>query len=173
MIDLIDLVKKTPNDKELGAKIRNLINNKMNTDIVIKRSSYSLNTTIGDVYLGGSKEKFCYSLEDTVRGEGIKIPGETAIPNGVYNWHITFSNRFKRDMISIYTEPNGYELKSKGISFKGLRIHGGNKSKDTHGCPLVAYRKLDADTIQGTAEKDLLNWAKSVGGKGVIKIINL
>ena len=144
----------------------------MESDILIKRDTYTLKSTTGKVYLGGSKEKFCYSLEDVVRAENVKIPGETAIPNGVYNWHITHSNRFKRDMISIYTESNGYELQSKGISFKGIRMHGGNTHVNTHGCPLVAYNKLNDDMIQGTAEKDLLNWAKSVGGKGVIKIEN-
>lgn len=144
----------------------------MKSDILINRDSYTLKTTLGKMYLGGSKEQFCYTLEDVVRGRGIKIKGHTAIPEGVYNWHITYSNRFKRDMISIYTEPNGYELKSKDISFKGIRIHGGNNHENTEGCPLVAYTKVNEDHIYKTAEKDLLEWAKSVGGKGVIKIVN-
>jgi len=144
----------------------------MESDILIKRKPKSLKSTIGNVYLGNSGEMFCYSLEDIVRGTGIKIHGETAIPEGVYQWHVTYSNRFKRDMISIYTEHNGYELKSNGIEFKGIRMHGGNTSKDTHGCPLVCYNRLNDDTIQGTAEKALTEWAKSVGGSGIIKIRN-
>ena len=53
-------------------------------------------------------------------------------------------------------QSNGYQIISNGIEFKGVRMHGGNRSKDTHGCPLVAFNRLDNDTIQGTAEKKLL-----------------
>lgn len=144
----------------------------METDIKIIRSVYTSRTTIGNLYLGDDSEKFCFTLEDTVRGRGIKIPNETAIPEGVYKWHITRSHRFKRDMISIYTEPNGYELKSYGIGFKGLRMHGGNTHVDTAGCPCVAFNKINDTTIQGTAENKLMNWAVSVGGSGIIHIIN-
>ena len=144
----------------------------MESDILIKRNSHTLKSAIGHVYLGNSSEKFCFSLEDVIRGTGIKVYGSTGIPEGVYKWHITHSNRFKRDMISIYTEENGYELINDSKSFKGIRMHGGNTHIDTHGCPLVAYNKINDDTIQGTAEKDLLEWAKSVGGEGIIKVRN-
>lgn len=143
-----------------------------NSDILLQRNIHTLKSTVGELFLGGSKEKFCYTLEDVVRGTGIKIKGETAIPAGVYKWHITYSNRFKRDMISIYTESNGYELINDGKSFKGIRTHGGNTHVHTHGCPLVAYNKLSDDKIQGTAEKELTKWAKSVGGSGIIKVLN-
>lgn len=144
----------------------------MESNILIIRNTHTLKSTLGNVYLGDSKEKFCYSLEDVIRGTGIKIKGSTGIPAGTYKWHITRSSRFKRDMISIYTEDNGYELINDGKSFKGIRIHGGNDHTHTHGCPLVAYNRLSDDKIQGTAESDLLAWAKSVGGKGIIKIRN-
>ena len=144
----------------------------MESDIYIKRVNHSLKSALGHVFLGDSKEKFCYSLEDVIRGTGIKIHGETGIPAGTYKWHITSSNRFKRDMICIYTEPNGYELINDGKSYKGIRAHGGNTAVDSHGCPLVAYNKISNDKIQGTAERDLTAWAKSVGGSGIIKITN-
>ena len=131
----------------------------MKSDIHIKRAGgHTLRAALGEIFLGGGIKRFCYSLEDCVRGKGVKIAGETAIPEGEYFWHITRSSRFKRDMISIYTESNGYEIINGGISFKGVRIHGGNTIKDTHGCPLVAYNKLSNISIQGTAEKDLLAW---------------
>ena len=142
----------------------------MESDILIQREIFTARTTIGDVFLGG--KNFCYSLEDTVRAKGIKVPGETAIPAGIYKWHITYSSRFKRDMISIYTESNGYQLIAEGISFKGLRIHGGNDHEDTEGCPLFAFIKVSDVKIYKTAEKDLLKWARSVGGKGSITIKN-
>lgn len=144
----------------------------MDSDIKIIRSIYTSRTTIGNVYLGDEAEKFCFSLEDTVRGRGIKIMGETAIPEGKYKWHVTRSHRFKRDMISIYTEPNGYELIAYDIGFKGLRMHGGNTHVDTAGCPLVAFNKVNNSTIHKSAEKKLTEWAKSVGSNGIITFVN-
>lgn len=144
----------------------------MESDIHLKRKIHSTKAALGEVFLGDSTEKFCYSLEDVIRAEGIKVYGETGIPAGVYNWHITYSNRFKRDMISIYSEDNGYELKNYGISFKGIRMHGGNDVEDSHGCPLVAYNKIGDDKIQGTAERDLTAWGKTVGSKGKIYVTN-
>ena len=38
--------------------------------------------------------------------------------------------------------------------FTGVRMHGGNDSKDTSGCPLVAF-KTDNKRIWSTAEKKL------------------
>ena len=38
--------------------------------------------------------------------------------------------------------------------FKGIRIHGGNTSKDSQGCPLVAFN-TDYKKIWGTAERKL------------------
>lgn len=142
----------------------------MNSHIDIIRDSYTARSTIGKLYTAG--EYFSYTLEDTVRASGIKVPGETAIPAGTYKWQVTHSSRFKRDMICIYTEDNGYELKSQDISFKGLRIHGGNTHENTEGCPLVAKNYINENTIQGTMEKELTAWAKKVGGKGTITIAN-
>jgi hypothetical protein len=51
-------------------------------------------------------------------------------------------------------------------------MHGGNTVVDSHGCPLVAFNKISDTKIQGTAEKKLLEWAKSVGGKGKIYVSN-
>lgn len=117
------------------------------------RKNYTQNSTTGELFI--DDEFFCYTLEDTVRAEGIKVKAHTAIPSGNYKVKVTMSSRFKREMPMIYSESNGFELKANGISFKGIRLHGGNTHANTEGCPLVAYRKLNNDTIQGTAERDL------------------
>lgn len=122
-------------------------------ELKLIRNTFTHNTTIGKLYIDG--EFFCYTLEDTARDEGIKIKGKTSIPRGVYKVKLSKSHRFKRTMPMIYTESNGYELKAKGISFKGIRIHGGNTHKNTEGCILVAKNKLNDDTIQGTMEYEL------------------
>lgn len=120
----------------------------------IYRKWFSARTTIGELYLNG--EFFSFTLEDTVRAFGIKVPGETAIPEGEYGCKITMSSRFGRDLPMVYTEDNGYELINGGISFKGIRFHGGNTHRNTEGCILIAYNKLDENTIQGTSESDLI-----------------
>jgi hypothetical protein len=97
---------------------------------------------IGDLFIDG--EFFCHTLEDEKRADGLKVYGETAIPTGVYNVKVTMSNRFKR-LMPLLLDVEG---------FRGIRIHGGNTSKDTHGCPLVAFN-TDYKRIWGTAEKKL------------------
>jgi len=97
---------------------------------------------IGDLFIDG--EFFCYTLEDEKRADGVKVYGETAIPTGTYNVKLTQSNRFKRLMPLLLDVP----------MFSGIRIHGGNTSKDTLGCILVAFN-TDYKKIWGTAEKYL------------------
>lgn len=122
--------------------------------LLLIRDTFTKTTTSGKLYVDG--DYFCYTLEDVVRGEGIKISGETAIPTGEYKVILSMSSRFKRLMPMVYTEDNQYEIIKGGISFKGVRLHGGNTHKDTHGCPLIAHNKIDDNTIQGSAEKDLV-----------------
>ena len=143
------------------------------SDILVNRKMYTKKSCIGVMILGESDSPFCYTLEDVSRGENIKIPAETAIPAGVYKWKVTFSQRFQREMIMIFTEPNGYELKNNGISFKGIRIHGGNTDKNTEGCILTAYKKTIDGKIYQTAEREITAWAKKVGGSGKIYVKNL
>lgn len=126
----------------------------MEAKIKVRRLNYSSRTTIGELSI--NDKFFCYTLEDTVRGEGIKVDRETAIPAGTYQVKLTMSNRFKRLMPIVFTESDGSTLKAKGISFSGVRIHGGNTHENTEGCILVGFNKVDSATIQGTAEKELV-----------------
>ena len=145
---------------------------RLEPEIKIIRDNYTLKSAVGQMFLGGSETRFCYTLEDVPRDVNIKIPKHTAIPAGIYNWKVTRSNRFKRDMILIYNHPIDYSIQVNGISFTGVRIHGGNDDGDTEGCPLVAYAKISNDRIYGTAEKELTAWAKRAGGEGTIIIEN-
>lgn len=118
------------------------------------RDTFTMRATAGRLLING--KPFCFTLEDAVRGDGVKIDSETAIPEyGGYLVKVTHSPRFNRLMPIIFTEPNEIEVKVKGVSFLGVRFHGGNTHSNTAGCPLVAYNRLNDTTIQGTAEKDL------------------
>lgn len=100
--------------------------------------------TIG-CFLVDANHKF-YSLEDTVREpfpwekqEPVlkwKIPGRTAIPRGKYKIGWTWSNRFKKPTLELYSVPG----------FSGIRIHAGNSSEDTEGCILLG-KSRDFDYI--------------------------
>ena len=113
--------------------------------LVIYRHTYNTEkdrNIIGDLHIDG--QFFCHTLEDEKRAEGVKVKHKTAIPTGVYKLILTVSNRFKR-LMPLLVDVEG---------FSGVRIHGGNTSKDTSGCPLVAFN-TDYVKIWGTAEKEL------------------
>ena len=106
--------------------------------IEVIRHTFTERSTIGSLYLNGKFE--CYTLEDVVR-VGPKVPGATAIPEGIYPVQITFSNRFKRDLPLLLNVPN----------FEGIRIHSGNRDTDTEGCILVGKAKA-ADRISNSVD---------------------
>lgn len=139
-------------------------------ELFLKRHTYTLTTTLGELYLNGNR--FSWTLEDVVRGENIKIAKHTAIPAGRYKVKVSFSHRFQRMMPMIYTESNGYELVNNGTRFKGIRIHGGNDHLDTEGCPLTAEHRISDDKIYGSKEKDLTEKLLELGGEGYITVIN-
>jgi len=98
-------------------------------ELKIIRNTFSEISTIGDFLIDG--ERFCFSLEDMTREPDVKISGKTAIPEGRYRVIIDQSKRFNRAMPHILDVPN----------FEGVRIHAGNRAKDTEGCPLLGFTK--------------------------------
>lgn len=99
-------------------------------EIKIERLQLDPDVTIGSLTVDGAFE--CWTLEDMVRADGVKIHGETAIPFGLYNVDITRSPRFGRDLPLL--------INVKG--FDGIRIHPGNTAGDTEGCILVGVDRL-------------------------------
>jgi len=79
-----------------------------------------------------------YTLEDIERGGGDpltvsswKVDKESAIPRGRYEIINSMSKRFGKVLPEI-----------KGVDgFTGVRVHGGNKTKDTDGCVLAGLNR--------------------------------
>lgn len=94
-------------------------------DITLKRQDLGAERTIGQMLLEDGSSY--YTLEDTVRADGVKIAGKTAIPAGRYRVIITYSPRFGRSLPLLLGVPN----------YIGVRIHPGNYATDTEGCILV------------------------------------
>ncbi len=101
----------------------------MTMQLLLNREPSTDKATIGRLYVDGIFE--CYTLEDVIRE--IKIPHETAIPQGNYEIIVNHSNRFGVDMPLLLNIPG----------FEGVRIHPGNTDKDTDGCILVGTNCLD------------------------------
>lgn len=94
--------------------------------------------THGDLFVDG--EWHCFTLEDTIRevpGKPVKdwkVWGSTAIPAGRYRVSLEFSQRFGPSTLTIHDVEG----------FDGIRMHGGNKAEDTHGCPLLGMNRGEA-----------------------------
>lgn len=110
-------------------------------------------TTIGELFIDG--EFFCYTAEDEVRPDNIKVQDKTAIPTGEYKVIVNMSNRFKREMALIYNTKD-LTVQKGSVKFAGVRIHGGNDATNSSGCILVAHNVSEDNTrIHGSAEKEL------------------
>lgn len=84
--------------------------------------------TYGQLFNGANK--IGETLEDEDRDledGGEKVYGRTCIARGTYEIVLSFSNRFGRVMPEILSVPE----------FTGIRIHGGNSTADSLGCPLL------------------------------------
>lgn len=103
--------------------------------VKIVRTFKGAEYTIGKLYI--DNQYFCDTLEDTVRKDGEKVYGKTAIPSGMYRVKKTYSPRFKKVLPEILDVPN----------FSGVRIHAGNTAKDTEGCVLLGLNKTKGAVI--------------------------
>lgn len=113
--------------------------------ITLQREKSTEQSTPGKLYIDApssyppSLMRLCYTLEDVVRD--VKIKGVTAIPAGRYKLAYTLSARFNKATLQLLDVPN----------FTGVRIHGGNDSGDTEGCPLLGMVRVSPDRIRDCA----------------------
>jgi len=136
------------------------------------RDEFTSQTTVGKLYIDG--HFFGYTLEDTVRAFGIKVKGHTALPAYQYQVKLSYSPKYDRMMPLIFNQADE-SVKAKGIQFKGIRFHGGNRHSDTEGCILVAKHRVSSQIIQGSLEKALslrIAEAENQGKQIALEIIN-
>ena len=115
--------------------------------------------TLGRLYV--ANVHFGFTCEDTDRQLETfperKVHGQSAIPRGRYRLTASLSSRFKREMPLLVDVPG----------FSGVRIHGGNTSADTEGCPLLGSVRT-ARGVSGCAERNatLLKMIKDTEARG-------
>ena len=143
-------------------------------ELKVIRKWFSTKSTIGELYIDDAFT--CYTLEDVARPKGVKIYGETAIPEGKYKIKITHSNRYNKPLPLIYNTADRAVVDGHGVKFTGIRIHPGNSDKDTHGCLLPGLAKgkdfvsNSRDAFQGIM--DLLEISVELGEEIVIEYSN-
>jgi uncharacterized protein DUF5675 len=98
--------------------------------LTLMRYDTSARGTRGILFVGGSPAWHVLEDPDRLYAGLPKIPGKTAIPTGDFRWVKTMSQRFKRILILLQKVPG----------FTAIRIHGGNTTDDTEGCPLIGTR---------------------------------
>lgn len=112
--------------------------------------------TIGILYINGVR--FCETLEDTVRPNGVKIYGKTAIPAGRYRITMDIvSDKFRnRSWAKPY---NGKLPRLLNVpNFEGVLIHVGNRPEDTLGCILVGNNRVKGMVLDSTQRfKELMD----------------
>jgi len=113
--------------------------------ITLQRQPSRGGATIGELSIDGLF--CCYTLEDEVReveGRPVaewKIKGATAIPGGTYRVTLEHSARFGADTLTIHDVPG----------FQYIRMHAGNTSADTEGCPLLGMAATDHSLVGGSS----------------------
>lgn len=141
-------------------------------NLTLKRYDLKPTRTFGELLQGG--RRLCYVLEDAVRqvnGRPVsewKVPGQTAIPTGLYRVTLENSPRFGPDTLTVNGVPG----------FVGIRIHAGNTEADTEGCPLLGLQVNASGIVGGTSRqavatvKELVRQAIAAGEPVMLEVVN-
>lgn len=126
-------------------------------NLALVRTYRKADYTIGDFYVAGTW--FSSSLEDKDRGlmkttplaeiKAKKVPGKTAIPQGIYRVKLTISPKYRNRS---WAKPFGgcVPLIDGVPGFQGIRIHPGNTAADTEGCILLGLNLRPGAVLKST-----------------------
>jgi hypothetical protein len=147
----------------------------MGVEIKITRDIFTLQCTIGKLEIVGSAFT-CYTLEDVARAIGVKIYGQTAIPEGEYKFTLSRSPKFGRVLPLIFNNEATMAVEDgRGVRFTGVRMHNGVNHKNTEGCVLCGFERNETG-IWKPATDELMNELRALemknGDYGKIIITN-
>lgn len=112
---------------------------------------------------------FCFTIEDEVRMDGVKVYGLTCVEGGKYWMQVTYSNTFKRELVLLTP------MFKPTVNFSGLRLHGGTTEKNTLGCICMEFgvnkEKTKLIRINKNPETEFTNFVKKNKG-GILLIEN-
>ena len=140
--------------------------------LTLQRTHAQGPATFGKLYADGVY--LCFTLEDEIReipGQSVaawKIKGATAIPSGQYRVTLENSPKFGPGTLTVNEVPG----------FVGVRMHAGNTTDDTEGCPLLGMAITNTGIAGGTSRaavslvKDAVLNATRKGEPVTIDIIN-
>jgi len=131
--------------------------------IIVSLRKYLKAATISTMYVNGTR--FGHSLEDIGRPAGVKIDGDTCIPEGTYRVLVTMSPKFKRRMPVLFNRDD-HSIGRLGVNFTGVRAHGGNTTEHTEGCPLVAKHTDGISKVWDSLESELTSLIDAAISKG-------
>ena len=121
----------------------------------VKRLGDNGEATIGAFYIDGIFK--CFTIEDQEQ-KGVKVKGETRIPEGSYNvslraeggYHNRYTSKYgdmHKGMLCIHNAPN-WKIIKDGKEFQYILIHTGNTDDHTMGCLLLNF-SADAASFSG------------------------
>jgi hypothetical protein len=126
--------------------------------------------TEGALIYVNENEILCDTLEDKIidangngkiDGDEVKVYGESAIPYGEYDIEVTYSPKFKKDMVLV-----------KNVdSFEGIRMHYAASAKQLEGCVGVG-KKNGLGRLKNTNMTNyLVTLLKAHNNKGKLRVI--
>jgi hypothetical protein len=121
---------------------------------IIQIRKYFPEYTESQLFLPDWEGKPIWVLEDKKQPYGVKVDGMTCIPEGIYNVTVSESTRFKKMMMLLSNQSDG-SIKKDGVTFRGVRPHGGNSTDNTEGCPLLNYVNHGNGKMSGRASDDV------------------
>ena len=128
--------------------------------------------TIGRLYVDGAY--FCDTLEDYDRLHfgGIKVKGQTAIPQGTYRVTLAVQSPKYASRENWRRYNGGYMPRLLSVPmFSGVLIHPGNSAGDTDGCILVGRNTAVGRLTESTVTfKKLYERMKRAVGEVTIEI---
>jgi hypothetical protein len=146
--------------------------------LLLRRSPYTAQTTSGKLYLcyDGNENYFSFSLEDTLRPPGIKVYGNTGIPEGEYGISLYESPKFGKTLIIYNQDDDKTMIKAGLLKWQYVLFHGGNDHTSTSGCVCIARNRISNDVIQGSMKDELRIFVERKIKEGYsvrLKIVNL